>query len=91
MEAALRDFSLRNEHRYSDSTFLVIMSHGGPDGICGINDDINEDDIFLVDKIFHYLGSANCPGLIDKPKIILIQACRGGTETHVKSNSSRII
>ncbi|XP_047673264.1 caspase-23 isoform X1 [Tachysurus fulvidraco] len=83
MEAAVRDFSQHNEHRYSDSTFLVIMSHGGPDGIYGIDYDKNEDDIFLVDKIFHYLGSANCPGLTDKPKIILIQACRGDQDGHV--------
>lgn len=81
MEAALRDFSQCNEHRYSDSTFLIMMSHGGPDGIYGINYDENEEDVFPVDKIFHYLNSENCPGLIDKPKIILIQACRGGTET----------
>lgn len=81
MEAALEDFSQHNEHKYSDSAFLIMMSHGGPEGIYGINLDENEDDIFPVDKIFHYLGSENCPGLIDKPKIILIQACRGGTET----------
>ncbi|TSL40965.1 Caspase-1 [Bagarius yarrelli] len=79
MEAAVRDFSQRNEHRYSDSTFFVIMSHGGHDGIYGINYDGNESDIFPVDKIFHYLNSENCPGLTDKPKIILIQACRGDT------------
>ncbi|XP_060730591.1 caspase-23 [Tachysurus vachellii] len=83
MEAAVRDFSLCNEHRYSDSTFLVIMSHGGPDGIYGIDYDKNEDDIFLVDKIFHCLSSAKCPGLRDKPKIILIQACRGDKDGHV--------
>lgn len=81
MEAALRDFSQRNEHRYSDSTFFIMMSHGGPDGIYGINFDEEEGDVLPVDKIFRYLGSENCPGLTDKPKIILIQACRGGTET----------
>ncbi|KAK3568010.1 hypothetical protein QTP86_028594, partial [Hemibagrus guttatus] len=83
MEAALRDFSQHSEHRYSDSTFIVIMSHGGPDGIYGINYDKNEEDVFPVDKIFHYLGSLNCPGLTDKPKIILIQACRGDKAGHV--------
>ncbi|KAI5609893.1 hypothetical protein C0J50_5565, partial [Silurus asotus] len=83
MEAALRDFSQREEHRYSDSTFCVMMSHGGPDGIHGINVDDNEHDVFPVDKIFHYLSSENCPGLTDKPKIILIQSCRGDKEGHV--------
>ncbi|KAF5905427.1 caspase-4-like isoform X1, partial [Clarias magur] len=83
MEAALRDFSQHNEHRYSDSTFCVMMSHGGLEGIYGINIAEKEDDILPVDKIFHYLRSENCPGLTDKPKIILIQACRGDKEGHV--------
>lgn len=77
----MKDFSQLNEHRYADSTFFIVMSHGGPDGIYGINYDENGDDVFLVDKIFYNLSSLNCPGLTDKPKIILIQACRGGTET----------
>ncbi|KAK1797125.1 hypothetical protein P4O66_008508 [Electrophorus voltai] len=78
MKAAFGNFSQCNEHRYSDSTFVVIMSHGGPDGICGIYAE-DEEDIFPVEKIFQYLDSENCPGLIGKPKIILIQACRGDT------------
>lgn len=83
MDAALKDFSQRSEHRDSDSTFVVIMSHGGPEGIFGINTDDNEGDAFPVDKIFHYLDSENCPRLTDKPKIILIQACRGDKKGHV--------
>ncbi|XP_017327706.1 caspase-23 isoform X1 [Ictalurus punctatus] len=83
MEAALRDFSQHNEHKNSDSTFFIIMSHGGPNGIYGIHSDEKDDDIFPVDKIFYYLSSENCPGLTDKPKIILIQACRGDKKGHV--------
>lgn len=76
MEAAVRDFSQRSEHIYSDSTVVVVMSHGGPDGIDGVSCD--ETDVFPVEKIFYYLNTKNCPRLKDKPKIILIQACRGG-------------
>ncbi|XP_062849647.1 caspase a-like [Trichomycterus rosablanca] len=83
MEAALRDFSQCGEHIYSDSTFVVVMSHGGPDGIYGINFNETERDIFPVDKIFYYLNSEHCPRLTDKPKIILIQACRGDEKGHV--------
>ncbi|XP_062849645.1 caspase a-like [Trichomycterus rosablanca] len=89
MEAALRDFSQRSEHIYSDSTFVVVMSHGGPDGINGINDDETERDIFPVDKIFYYLNSKNCPRLTDKPKIILIQACRGGSSKGTKQHREK--
>ncbi|XP_076829027.1 caspase-23 isoform X2 [Brachyhypopomus gauderio] len=82
MEAAFSYFSQCNEHRYSDSTFVVIMSHGGPEGIHGIYVE-DDEDIFPVEKIFQNLNSENCPGLIDKPKIILIQACRGDKEGYV--------
>ncbi|XP_026859627.2 caspase-23 [Electrophorus electricus] len=89
MKAAFGNFSQCNEHRYSDSTFVVIMSHGGPDGICGIYAE-DEEDIFPVEKIFQYLDSENCPGLIGKPKIILIQACRGDKKGYVWVHDSRI-
>lgn len=81
MLAALRDFAQREEHIQSDSCFVVLMSHGDANGICGVFDSLSDDgeqDIFQVDEIFNCLNTPNCAGLRDKPKIILIQACRGG-------------
>lgn len=82
MEKAVKDFAQRQEHAYSDSTFVVIMSHGKRDAILGVhyNASSNPSDTFLTDKIYHCLNTENCPGLRDKPKVILIQACRGGTK-----------
>ncbi|KAK2909478.1 hypothetical protein Q8A67_005315 [Cirrhinus molitorella] len=84
IKRAVKKFSKRHEHRDADSTFVVIMSHGAridnKDAILGVNFDKNPDDVFFVEEIFSNLNSVNCPALINKPKVILIQACRGGQE-----------
>ncbi|XP_026083885.1 caspase-1-like [Carassius auratus] len=79
MEQAVKEFAQRQEHAYSDSTFVVIMSHGIRDAIVGVrfNTVTNPSDTFLIDQIYRCLNTENCPGLRDKPKVILIQACRG--------------
>ncbi|KAK7176940.1 hypothetical protein R3I93_001011 [Phoxinus phoxinus] len=87
MLAAIRDFARREEHDQSDSCFVVLMSHGDASGIFGVffeslsSDD--EEDILPTDAIFNCLNTPNCAGLKDKPKIILIQACRGDKEGSV--------
>nr|UDP03278.1 caspase-1a [Carassius auratus] len=79
MEKAVKDFARREEHAHSDSTFVVIMSHGKRDAVLGVHySSSNPSDTFPVDNIYRCLNSENCPGLRDKPKVILIQACRGG-------------
>ncbi|XP_042573169.1 caspase b-like [Cyprinus carpio] len=82
---AVENFSKRHEHQNSDSTFVVIMSHGdrfdNKDAILGVHyQRKNPNDIFFVEDIFTHLNSVNCPALIDKPKVILIHACRGGDD-----------
>ncbi|KAL1281436.1 hypothetical protein QQF64_000239 [Cirrhinus molitorella] len=83
IKRAVKKFSKRYEHRDADSTFVVIMSHGAridnKDAILGVNfhKTDNPNDIFFVEEIFSNLNSVNCPALINKPKVILIQACRG--------------
>ncbi|KAL0153534.1 hypothetical protein M9458_051148, partial [Cirrhinus mrigala] len=84
IDGKVKNFSKRSEYRASDSTFVVIMSHGdrfdNKDAILGVHYDPfkHPNDYFFVEKIFSHLNSENCPALIDKPKVILIQACRGG-------------
>ncbi|XP_043100058.1 caspase a-like isoform X2 [Puntigrus tetrazona] len=80
ISAALRDFAQREEHAHSDSCFVVLMSHGDASGISGIfesPENKDEEDVFQTDEIFNCLNSLNCARLRDKPKIILIQSCRG--------------
>ncbi|XP_017704344.1 PREDICTED: caspase-5 [Rhinopithecus bieti] len=77
MESALRAFAARPEHKSSDSTFLVLMSHGILEGICGTAHDEKNPDVLLYDTVFQIFNNRNCLSLKDKPKVIIVQACRG--------------
>uniref|UniRef100_A0A8C9QM48 Caspase-1 n=1 Tax=Spermophilus dauricus TaxID=99837 RepID=A0A8C9QM48_SPEDA len=77
MATELKAFAARPEHQTSDSTFLVFMSHGIRDGICGTKYSEKVSDVLEVNTIFQMLNTWNCPSLKDKPKVIIIQACRG--------------
>ncbi|XP_055970792.1 caspase-1-like [Sorex fumeus] len=89
MVMELKAFAARPEHVSSDSTFVVFMSHGLREGICGKRHSETSPDILDVDQIFRSLNTPNCPNLRDKPKVIIIQACRGGREgaTWVKDSA----
>ncbi|XP_041929968.1 caspase a-like [Alosa sapidissima] len=80
MDKAMKEFSKRKEHAESDSTFVVIMSHGKRDTILGVHWNKDTPDVFSIDNVYSYLNTQGCPGLCNKPKVILIQACRGGEE-----------
>lgn len=80
MKAELSAFAARKEHKTSDSTFLVFMSHGIREGICGKKHSEEVSDILDINTIFQSLNTYNCPSLKDKPKVIIIQACRGENE-----------
>ncbi|XP_037695720.1 caspase-1-like [Choloepus didactylus] len=77
MESVLWAFAARPEHKSSDSTFLVFMSHGILDGICGIKHRKESPDVLPYDTIFRIFNNQHCLHLKDKPKVIIIQACRG--------------
>ncbi|XP_045653618.1 caspase-12-like isoform X1 [Ursus americanus] len=77
MKEELKDFAARQEHHFSDSTFLVFMSHGTLDGICGTKHRDEEPDILSDDTIFQIFNNRSCWSLKDKPKVIITQACRG--------------
>lgn len=78
MEAELRAFAARPEHKSSDSMFLVLMSHGILNGICGTAFSQENPDVLPYDTVFQIFNNVNCLNLRDKPKVIIIQACRGG-------------
>ncbi|XP_005378059.1 PREDICTED: caspase-4 isoform X6 [Chinchilla lanigera] len=78
MESELNEFAGKPEHKTSDSTFLVLMSHGILHGICGTKYSDKNPDVLQYDTIFNIFNNRTCPGLRDKPKVIIVQACRGG-------------
>lgn len=78
MDEAVRTFAERKEHEESDSTFVVIMSHGKKGFILGVHHGKNNpNDVLPVDNIYKHFNTENCPAMVNKPKVILIQACRG--------------
>ncbi|KAG1955785.1 caspase-1 [Pimephales promelas] len=95
IDAKVKDFATRSEHGDSDSTFVVLMSHGtridNKDAILGVDYPKNPKDFFSVDDIFSHLNSKSCPALIDKPKVILIQACRGDHPGGVEIQSDAFV
>nr|XP_020659627.1 caspase-1-like [Pogona vitticeps] len=76
----LQRFAAREEHKTSDSTFVVLMSHGLREGLCGVKSRGKDSDILSIDAVFSAFNNKNCPALLRKPKVILIQACRGLNE-----------
>ncbi|CAK6983293.1 caspase a-like%2C partial [Scomber scombrus] len=81
IEEAVIKFSKHPKLKETDSVFVVIMSHGkrgavlGVDFIKGHRD--REQDNFPIDDIYKHLDTEHCPDLLNKPKIIIIQADRG--------------
>lgn len=83
IDEALIQFSQHSKLKETDSVLVVIMSHGKLHKVLGVNwkettlaDE--EPDEFPINNIYKHLGSKQCGDLVDKPKIIIIQACRGG-------------
>ncbi|XP_029963845.1 caspase-1-like [Salarias fasciatus] len=79
IDEALIKFSKHPKLTATDSVFVVIMSHGKRDFVLGVNyrEDVcanEKPDEFPIDNICKHLA---CRALEDKPKVIIIQACRG--------------
>ncbi|CAL8333440.1 unnamed protein product [Boreogadus saida] len=77
MDEAVERFSKDPHLATTDSVFVVIMSHGVKGAILGVRHCKGVPDQFPIDNIYKHLDSAHCPKLLNKPKVIIIQACRG--------------
>ncbi|XP_029301870.1 caspase-1-like [Cottoperca gobio] len=79
---AVIEFSKHRKLKETDSVMVVIMSHGKLGAVLGVDwkNNISGDekpDEFLIDNIYMHLNPEKCPALQNKPKIIIIQGCRG--------------
>lgn len=74
----MKDFADRKEHWTSDSTFLVFMSHGVRAGLCGTKSRDKTTDILSLGTIYKEFDNKHCQALLGKPKVVIIQSCRGG-------------
>ncbi|GFO30920.1 caspase-2 [Plakobranchus ocellatus] len=69
----LKDFAKLREHADMDACFVCLLSHGEEGFIFG-----TDGKRIPLEEIFMLFGNTNCRGLIGKPKVFIIQACRGG-------------
>ncbi|KAJ3582944.1 hypothetical protein NHX12_000078, partial [Muraenolepis orangiensis] len=84
MDEAIEKFSQDARLPEADSVFVVIMSNGQRGAVLGVRHSSDgEADTLPVDNIFKHLNSERCPGLLNKPKVIIIQACRGALDGSV--------
>ncbi|KFQ55090.1 Caspase-1, partial [Pelecanus crispus] len=88
MATVMKDFADLKEHWASDSTFLVFMSHGFRGGICGTKSRDETTDILALDTIYKKFNNKHCQALLGKPKVVIIQSCRGGNIGSVMVNDS---
>uniref|UniRef100_A0A8C4ZFP0 Caspase-1 n=1 Tax=Gadus morhua TaxID=8049 RepID=A0A8C4ZFP0_GADMO len=77
MDEAVERFSKDPRLAATDSVFVVIMSHGVKGAILGVHHCDGVPDQFPIDNIYKHLDTIRCPKLLNKPKVIIIQACRG--------------
>ena len=72
MLSTLRDVAKR-DHRKVDSLVVCILTHGVEGKLYG-----TDEELISVDDVFKPFNGYNCPTLVGKPKVFLMQACRGG-------------
>lgn len=56
-----------------DALFVFILSHGSEHGIYGVDG----FEVYLESEIISCFDNRNCKTMIGKPKVFVIQACRG--------------
>ena len=56
-----------------DSLIVVLMSHGNTECISGVDHDTRE-----ILSLVNFFNRDGCPAMIHKPKMFIVNACRGG-------------
>ncbi|XP_058020520.1 caspase-1-like isoform X3 [Ahaetulla prasina] len=82
----LKNFAAREEHKTSDGMYVVLMSHGYQDNLYGVHSKDKHTDIFSIKTVFSTFNNINCPALRGKPKVVIIQACRGDQRGYMVEN-----
>lgn len=82
MQSACEEFASKDHSKY-DAFVCIIMSHGNKDRIEGVN-----GKCMALEDLMSDFKSGGCPSLSGKPKVFIIQACRGSLRDEpVLSNS----
>lgn len=83
LKNAVAEFASRPEHKNVDAAGLFILSHGLEHHI------VASDGLHVsVNHLVNYFSNPNSPYLAGKPKLVVIQACRGDLRNHLGSIKS---
>ncbi|KAL8560625.1 hypothetical protein ACOMHN_065796 [Nucella lapillus] len=84
IRALVRSFAEYAPLQEADALVVVILSHGGRNGIIFGKDGAHgkgpAQDYITDEEIRDRFSARNCPLMAHKPKLIIIQACRGANE-----------
>ena len=73
MKQTLKAFARRPEHKNLDSCVVCVLIHGENCELCGV-----DGKTVSVPECMSYFNREKCPGMAGKPKIFILEACRGG-------------
>lgn len=76
MKAVLEEAANPEHHKDADCLVVVLMSHGMWDCIFGVD----AMALHLHRDVYALFSNENCPTLLGKPKVFIVQACRGPYE-----------
>ena len=80
LETTLKQYQQKDHSKFC-TLFVVILSHGDEGNIVYASD----GQAIKLDDIFKYFSASNCPSLGGKPKVFIVQACRGPQHNRVVS------
>ncbi|VDN15196.1 unnamed protein product [Dibothriocephalus latus] len=83
---SLEAYAAKPEHASVDAGGMVLMSHGLRDHIY-----TSEGHLVSVEKLLSYFTNKALPGLAGKPKLLILQACRGRAQDFGTSNTDYVV
>ncbi|XP_064642498.1 cell death protein 3-like isoform X2 [Lineus longissimus] len=72
IRTAVRQFAVKPQLNQVDSCVFAIMTHGENGEVYGV-----DDELVPLDSLVQLFEGEHCPALVNKPKMFIIQACRG--------------
>lgn len=79
MRNTLQNFALSLSGREIDACIVAVLSHGRR------NEEIlgTDGQVVTTSEMRHYFGNQMCPTMAGKPKLFIIQACKGGRSVEI--------
>ncbi|XP_033736655.1 caspase-3-like [Pecten maximus] len=62
------------DHTEHSAFLCAVLTHGNKDGLWA------KDSLIKISELTKIFDAENCPSLVNKPKVFIIQACRGNEE-----------